>query len=311
MPDRAAEDAAQGRRRTALHDRAPAGLLQRHQPDRGRARPRRRPRPRRRRGPGSRDAARRWGRPSPSTYAAPRPPARSPATSSPSTSPNATRTRRTQGGRASERTDETTTPQQAEPSRGRWCSTCTSPRPRSPAPAPASSWPGWRTSARWSPPTRSGLVRQPRRAGGGQAGDRPQRAHPRRGLRGPRPAARADRRCATTPACSPGAPDQPARRDADHVIPYAEGGTTCSDNIAPLVDVTIGSRPIRAWTYTMLEPGSFLWSSPHGYQFLRDHHGTLDVSRDRRPPEAHPPDAVAARPTVVPAAFRRTEPGLV
>ena len=31
----------------------------------------------------------------------------------------------------------------------------------------------------------------------------------------------------------------------------------------------------------MLEPGSFLWSSPHGYQFLRDHHGTLDVSRDR------------------------------
>ena len=32
----------------------------------------------------------------------------------------------------------------------------------------------------------------------------------------------------------------------------------------------------------MLEPGSFLWSSPHGYQFLRDHHGTLDVSRDRR-----------------------------
>ena len=40
----------------------------------------------------------------------------------------------------------------------------------------------------------------------------------------------------------------------------------------------------------MLEPGSFLWSSPHGYQFLRDHQGTLDVSRDRRPPEADPPD---------------------
>ena len=34
----------------------------------------------------------------------------------------------------------------------------------------------------------------------------------------------------------------------------------------------------------MLEPGSFLWSSPHGYQFLRDHHGTLDVSRDRPRP---------------------------
>ena len=35
----------------------------------------------------------------------------------------------------------------------------------------------------------------------------------------------------------------------------------------------------------MLELGSFLWSSPHGYQFLRDHHGTLDVSRDRRRPD--------------------------
>jgi hypothetical protein len=40
----------------------------------------------------------------------------------------------------------------------------------------------------------------------------------------------------------------------------------------------------------MLEPGSFLWSSPHGYQFLRDHHGTLDVSSDTRRPEADPPD---------------------
>jgi hypothetical protein len=40
----------------------------------------------------------------------------------------------------------------------------------------------------------------------------------------------------------------------------------------------------------MLEPGSFLWSSPHGYQFLRDHNGTLDVSRDRRPREKDPPE---------------------
>jgi hypothetical protein len=40
----------------------------------------------------------------------------------------------------------------------------------------------------------------------------------------------------------------------------------------------------------MLEPGTFLWSSAHGYQFLRDHHGTLDVSRDRHRPGADPPD---------------------
>ena len=37
------------------------------------------------------------------------------------------------------------------------------------------------------------------------------------------------------------------------------------------------------WSYTVLEPGSFLWSSPYGYQFLTDHQGTRDVTADRRP----------------------------
>ncbi len=70
------------------------------------------------------------------------------------------------------------------------------------------------------------------------------------------------------------------KMDADHVIPYAEGGTTSSDNIAPLCRRHHRLKTHSAWTYTMLELGSFLWSSPHGYQFLRDHHGTLDVSRE-------------------------------
>ena len=58
--------------------------------------------------------------------------------------------------------------------------------------------------------------------------------------------------------------------DADHVIPYAEGGTTSSENIAPLCRGHHRLKTHTAWTYTMLEPGSFLWSSPHGYQFLRE-----------------------------------------
>ncbi len=80
------------------------------------------------------------------------------------------------------------------------------------------------------------------------------------------------------------------KADADHVIPYAEGGTTSSDNIAPLCRRHHRLKTHSPWGYTMLEPGSYLWSSPHGYQFLRDHHGTLDVSHDRHRPEAHPPD---------------------
>ncbi|WP_372727018.1 hypothetical protein [Nocardioides sp.] len=48
------------------------------------------------------------------------------------------------------------------------------------------------------------------------------------------------------------------------------------------------------WRYTRLDPGSFLWASPHGYTYLRDATGTTDVSRDvsreRRPPPAQPPE---------------------
>ena len=34
----------------------------------------------------------------------------------------------------------------------------------------------------------------------------------------------------------------------------------------------------------MLDPGTYLWTSPHGYQFLRDRSGTLDVTPDRPQP---------------------------
>ncbi len=37
----------------------------------------------------------------------------------------------------------------------------------------------------------------------------------------------------------------------------------------------------------MFEDGRYLWTSPHGYQYLRDHTGTLDVTGDLTgdPPE--------------------------
>ncbi len=76
--------------------------------------------------------------------------------------------------------------------------------------------------------------------------------------------------------------------DNDHVIPYSEGGPTASDNIAPLCRRHHRLKTHHGgWGYTVLEPGSYLWSSPHGYQFLRDHRGTTDVTRDRT---SHPPD---------------------
>ena len=76
--------------------------------------------------------------------------------------------------------------------------------------------------------------------------------------------------------------------DLDHVIPYGEGGPTASDNLAPLCRRHHRLKTHHSgWGYTVLEPGSYLWSSPHGYQFLRDHRGTTDVTRDRT---SHPPD---------------------
>ena len=77
--------------------------------------------------------------------------------------------------------------------------------------------------------------------------------------------------------------------DDDHVIPYAEGGPTASDNLAPLCRRHHRLKTHHSgWGYTVLEPGSYLWSSPRGYQFLRDHRGTTDVSHDT-PPNG-PPD---------------------
>jgi hypothetical protein len=29
-----------------------------------------------------------------------------------------------------------------------------------------------------------------------------------------------------------------------------------------------------AWTYEVVAPGVFIWTSPHGYRYLRDHTGT-------------------------------------
>ncbi len=71
---------------------------------------------------------------------------------------------------------------------------------------------------------------------------------------------------------------RPARTtDRDHIIAWPRGSTT-TDNIAPLCRRHHRLKTHTTWTYTALDPGSYLWSSPHGYQFLRNHTGTRDVT---------------------------------
>jgi hypothetical protein len=78
--------------------------------------------------------------------------------------------------------------------------------------------------------------------------------------------------------------------DCDHNKPYAQGGATCTCQIAPLCRRHHRLKTHGGWPYYILESGSYVWTSPHGYQYLRDHTGTLDVSRDKhRCPLPSPP----------------------
>ena len=87
-----------------------------------------------------------------------------------------------------------------------------------------------------------------------------------------------DRTC-VHPYCT-----RPARHcDCDHVVPFdprarpdlpVQPRPPCAD-IPP-------ARDLAGWRYTVIEPGTYLWSDPHGQQFLRTADGTRDVT-DRRP----------------------------
>jgi hypothetical protein len=87
--------------------------------------------------------------------------------------------------------------------------------------------------------------------------------------------------------------NRPARScDLDHIDPYVpidEGGPpgqTSTLNLAPLCRLHHRMKTHGGWTYTMLEPGTFLWHSPHGHTWLRDRSGT---TTDLTPPDVDPP----------------------
>ena len=68
---------------------------------------------------------------------------------------------------------------------------------------------------------------------------------------------------------------QPAKRcDTDHVEPYADGGTTSSNNTAPLCRRHHRAKTHSAWDYSVLDRGTYLWTTPTGLRLIRDHTGT-------------------------------------
>ncbi|QYJ04856.1 HNH endonuclease [Nocardioides panacisoli] len=73
------------------------------------------------------------------------------------------------------------------------------------------------------------------------------------------------------------------RCDLDHATPHAAGGSTCPCNLVPLCRSHHRAKTHSTWGYTVLDPGQYLWTSPHGHQYLVDHHGTrtLEHGLDR------------------------------
>ncbi|GGO86299.1 hypothetical protein GCM10011584_08280 [Nocardioides phosphati] len=74
---------------------------------------------------------------------------------------------------------------------------------------------------------------------------------------------------------------RPAHRaDIDHITPYDPGGPpgqTSSDNLAALCRNHHRHKTFGGWSYTMLEPGYYLWRTPHGHRVLVTHSGTLTL----------------------------------
>jgi hypothetical protein len=70
--------------------------------------------------------------------------------------------------------------------------------------------------------------------------------------------------------------------DLDHVVPYDPGGPTATENLAPLCRRHHRLKTHAGWTYTMIEPGTYLWRSPAGLAYQRDHTGTTPLERALR-----------------------------
>ncbi len=86
----------------------------------------------------------------------------------------------------------------------------------------------------------------------------------------------------TGTCCFPYCTREAGACDVDHAVPHARGGPTCSCNLAPLCRRHHRSKTHSSWSYVILGPGQYLWTTPTGYDLIRDSRGT------RRPPPLPP-----------------------
>ncbi len=89
------------------------------------------------------------------------------------------------------------------------------------------------------------------------------------------------------------------RADLDHTIAYADGGVTTPLDLAPLCRHHHRLKTHAGWTYRPLDPvtdpGTYLWTDPHGLGYLRTPTGTTNLTSRCRHPRPRPDHATAVR----------------
>lgn len=71
-------------------------------------------------------------------------------------------------------------------------------------------------------------------------------------------------RARTRTCAAPGCRQPAINCDLDHIRPWAETGTTTSEDLAPCCERDHCTRHTTGWTYRRLDDGDYLWKSPLG-----------------------------------------------
>jgi hypothetical protein len=72
---------------------------------------------------------------------------------------------------------------------------------------------------------------------------------------------------------------RPARScDDEHCVPWDAGGPSASDNVAKMCRKHHRAKTHGRWSYRVIRPGTYEWTSPHGYRYARDPSGTIDLT---------------------------------
>ncbi len=91
---------------------------------------------------------------------------------------------------------------------------------------------------------------------------------------------------------------RPAQRcDAEHVVAWPTG-PTASSNLAPVCRRHHRHKTHHGWSYEVLVPGSYLWTSPVGLRYLRLPSGTHDLNPPPRRRALEPVSAPVPPPPV-------------